>query len=167
MEYEIYWENLNKETQQELLKLMGDNGNFDAVPIAAIPIEMEQTEKPLLRILKVEPGEVPFEKEIENELHTIQDEVGGGSFQIVYLDHDILLCCNEEGKLNGMPPNRWLGEDDIICGPFFLVGDDGEGDFVSLTDEQVAECQKLFGEPVQFTGKEPQLEPQLEFYPMW
>lgn len=44
MEYEIYWNNLNKETQKELLELMGDNGNYDVVPIATIPVKMEQEE---------------------------------------------------------------------------------------------------------------------------
>jgi len=116
-----------------------------------------------MRILKVEPGEVPYEKEIENDLRSIQAEVGGGLFQMVYLEHGLVLCCNEEGKLNGMAPNRWLG-DDIVCGPFFLVGDDGNDDFTSLTEEQVEECREMFGEPVQFTGKEPQLEPRIEFF---
>ena len=44
MEYEIYWSNLNKETQKELLELMGDNGNYDVVPIATIHVKMEQEE---------------------------------------------------------------------------------------------------------------------------
>lgn len=166
MEYEIYWDDLKESTQKKLLELMGDNGNFDVIPIVTIPIEMEQEKKPPLRVLKVEPGEIPYETEIENDLHSIQDEVGGGLFQIVYLDNDVLLCCNEEGKLNGMAPNRWVQED-IICGPFFLVGDNGAGDFVSLTDEQVAEYQEMFGEPVQFAGNEPQLNPRLEFYYPW
>lgn len=48
MEYEIYWSNLNKETQKELLELMGDNGNYDVVPIATIPIKMAQEEGPQL-----------------------------------------------------------------------------------------------------------------------
>ncbi len=165
MEYEIYWQNLNEETQKELLELMGDNGNFDVIPIVTVPIEQEQAEKPPLRILKVEPGEVPYETEIKNDLHSIQDEVGG-LFQIVYLDNDILLCCNEEGKLNGMAPNRWVQED-IICGPFFLVGDNGVGDFVSLTDEQIAECQEMFGEPVQFDENDPHLNPRWELYFGW
>ena len=166
MEYEIYWGNLNEKTQKELLDLMGENGNYDVIPIAMIPIEMGQEEAPTLRILKVEPGQVPFEKKIRNDLHSIQAEVGGGLFQPVCIGSGIVLCCNEEGKLNGMAPNRWLGAD-IICGPFFLVGDDGSGEFVDLTDEQMAQCQEQFGEPVQFTGEEPELRPRLEFYSMW
>lgn len=118
-----------------------------------------------MRILKVEPGAAPYEKELQNELHSVQAEVGGGLFQLVYLGNGVMLCCNEEGKLNGMRPNRCL-EDDIICGPFFLVGDDGKGEFISLTDEQVAEYQERFSEPMQLTGGEAQLKPQMEFFSM-
>ena len=89
MEYEIYWGDLNEETQNELLELMGDKGNLDVIPIATIPIEMEESP---LRILKVEPGEVPYEKEIKDDLHSVQEEVGGGLFQPVYLDDGIVLC---------------------------------------------------------------------------
>ena len=38
------------------------------------------------------------------------------------------------------------------------MGDDGRGDFVSLTDEQVKLCMEEFGEPELFTGEEPELE---------
>ena len=88
-----------------------------------------------MRILKVEPGQAPYEKEMEDTLAAIQQEVQG-LFQPVYVEDGVILCCNEEGKLNGMAPNRWL-EEDIICGPFFLVGDDHEGGFCSLTDDQI------------------------------
>ena len=77
-----------------------------------------------MRILKVEPGERPYEKEIENTLKDVQREVGG-LFQPVHIEDGIVLCCNDEGKLNGMEPNRWLNDFDIVCGPFFVVGDDG------------------------------------------
>lgn len=116
-----------------------------------------------MRILKVEPGRVPYEKNIPNTLKSIQAEVGGGLFQPLYVGGGIILCCNEEGKLNGMEPNRRLG-DDIVCGPFFLVGDSESGNFVSLTDDQLALGMKAFGEPEQFTCEEPELFPRMDFY---
>lgn len=116
-----------------------------------------------MRILKVEPGQVPYEKNIPNTLESIQAEVGGGLFQPLYVGEGIVLCCNEEGKLNGMEPNRWLGND-IVCGPFFLVGDSESGNFVSLTDDQLSLGMETFAEPEQFTGEEPELEPWMEFY---
>ena len=56
-----------------------------------------------------------------------------------------------------MQPNRRLG-DDIICGPFFLVGDDHAGSFCSLTEEQIQRYTQVFQEPEQFTGQEQELE---------
>ncbi len=38
MDYEIYWDDLKPETQKELLELMGDNSNFDVIPIATLSI---------------------------------------------------------------------------------------------------------------------------------
>lgn len=73
-----------------------------------------------MRILKVEPGKAPYVKDMKDGLEAIQQEVQG-LFQPVYVEDGVILCCNEEGKLNGMEPNRWL-EDDIICGPFFWWG---------------------------------------------
>lgn len=110
-----------------------------------------------MRILKVEPGKPAYEKEIENTLESIQKEVEG-FFETVYVDNGGILCCNEEGKLNGMEMNRRL-EGDIICGPFFIVGE-GEEDFVSLTDEQVEIFMKKFGEPQTFRDYEPDAEPR-------
>lgn len=115
-----------------------------------------------MRILKVEPGEAPYVKDMKDGLEAIQQEVQG-LFQPVYVEDGVILCCNEEGKLKGMEPNRWL-EDDIICGPFFLVGDDHEGGFCSLTDEQLDRYTQRFREPEQFTGHEPELEPHIDFY---
>ena len=109
-----------------------------------------------MRIVHVEPGKAPYEKEIDNTLDAIQTEVGG-AFEIVYMDDGVLLCCNEEGKLRGMTPNRRIGRN-IICGPFFLVGADGD-DFCSLTDEQASKYMERFRAPEQFAEHEPAAQP--------
>ena len=81
-----------------------------------------------MRILKVEPGRFPFEKDMPDTLEAIQQEVEG-LFQPVYMEEGVILCCNEEGKLIGMQPNRRiLG--DIICGPFFPGGRRWRGRFL-------------------------------------
>jgi hypothetical protein len=59
-----------------------------------------------------------------------------------------------------MQPNRRNG-DDIICGPFFICGDSPDGDFISLTEQQIEEYTRRFGEIEQFTGQEPELEPHM------
>ena len=39
MTIEIYWKDLTREKQQELLNALGDNGNYDVFPIATIEVE--------------------------------------------------------------------------------------------------------------------------------
>ena len=114
-----------------------------------------------IRVLKIEPGKMPYEKEMVNDLEGIQAEVGG-LFECVYLDDGCIAVVNEEGKLNGMELNRRIGND-IIAGPFFICGDSEDGEFVSLTD---AECEKYMGEfkeVPEFSGDEPEAQPRMTF----
>ena len=114
----------------------------------------------MIKVLKVEVGEPPEIKEIPNELSGLQHEVGG-LIECVYLDDGSIVVVNEEGKLNGMEPNRRLGAD-IICGPFFICGDTLDGDFASLSEAQIQKYSEKFAEISGFTGKEPELEPRIE-----
>ena len=120
-----------------------------------------ENENNTLRVLRVEPGNAPEEKVIGADLESLQAEVAG-LIECVYMDDDIILVCNEEGKLNGMKLNRRLG-DDIICGPFFLVSDDGEGDFASLNDRQMDALKERFAQPEQFADFEPDAVPCIRF----
>ena len=101
--------------------------------------------KDKIRCLLVEPYELPREIEINNTLEAKQELVGG-YIECTYLpnDSDVVIICNEEGKINGMKLNRYIGHD-IIAGPFLIVGDDYEnGDFKSLTDEQILKYKMKF-----------------------
>ena len=98
-----------------------------------------------LRCLLVEPNKLPKEIEIDNTLEAKQELVGG-YIECVYLpnDNNVVLICNEEGKINGMKLNRDIGHD-IIAGPFLIVGDDYEnGDFKSLTEDQILKYKMRF-----------------------
>ncbi len=102
-------------------------------------------EKEKIKCLLVEPYELPKEIEIDNTLEAKQDIVGG-YIECAYLpnDSDVVIICNEEGKINGMKLNRYIGHD-IIAGPFLIVGDDYEnGDFKSLTDEHILKYKMRF-----------------------
>ena len=48
-EIEIYWDDLKPEKQQEILEVLGENGNYDVFPIAALEFEEEQEEGVLLQ----------------------------------------------------------------------------------------------------------------------
>lgn len=100
-----------------------------------------------IKVLVVEPNELPREEMIENTLKAKQDLVGG-DIEYVSRDYysDVIFICNEEGKLRGLPFNRDIGQD-IIAGPFIIVGDDPEiGEDRSLTDEQIKKYQNVFDE---------------------
>ena len=116
-----------------------------------------------MRILKVEPGKLPYEKEIENTLEAMQAEVEG-FIEVIPVGHDMVVVCNEEGKCYGMQPNRWLGND-IVCGPFFVAAEayDEERNLASLNDAQLREANDYFSVIDVFTGNEPQLEPLVRF----
>ena len=91
-----------------------------------------------IRCLLVEPHDLPKEIEIDNTLEAKQ-KIVGGYIECAYLpnDEEVVIICNEEGKINGLKLNRDIGHD-IIAGPFLIVGDDYEnGGYKSLTSEQI------------------------------
>lgn len=90
-----------------------------------------------LKILLKRVGRESELAEVENTLEAKQKLVNG-LIEVVPLeqDEDLLIVCNEEGKLLSLPPNT-LFDFDYIAGDYFIVGDDYEnGDFKSITEEQ-------------------------------
>lgn len=106
-----------------------------------------------MKILVVEPEKAPYEKEISDDLHEMQ-EVVGGFIEPIYFErkNDALVFCNEEFLLNGSQPNRIVG-DVLVHGTFFVVGNReteyGEEESCSLTNEQLSRYTKEFAEPIQ------------------
>ena len=99
----------------------------------------------MIKGLLVMPNELPREIEFENTLEDKQLLVGG-YIECVYpeKDDEVVFICNEEGKINGMKYNRDIGYD-IIYGPFIIIGDDYDnGDFKSLTDNQILKYKIRF-----------------------
>ena len=41
MTIEFYWNDLTKEKQEEILNLLGENGNWDVIPFCTLEIETE------------------------------------------------------------------------------------------------------------------------------
>ena len=108
-----------------------------------------------IKILKVEPGKPPCVKEIANDFKASQVEVEG-DIECVGFGDGCVAVINAEGKLNGMQPNRRNG-DDIICGPFFICGDTPDGDFISLTEQQIEKYKdKYSNEMILSVPKQPE-----------
>ena len=78
-----------------------------------------------MKVIIVKPFTNPYVKEIKGDLKSMQTVVGGYIQAIYPFDDEVALVCNEEGKINGLMPNRFLlngnnGICDYICGDFFL-----------------------------------------------
>ena len=102
-----------------------------------------------MKVLVVEPMTAPYEREISGSLASMQEVVGGDISATYPFDDPIALIHNDLGKLEGLPPNRLLYDDngvpyDMVCGTFFLAGL-GDENFVSLTSEQSQKYQRHFG----------------------
>jgi hypothetical protein len=98
----------------------------------------------------VEPYKLPCMVELNNDLESLQKAVSIGAdeqglIELVHLEDNAYILCNEEGKLIGLEPNRRLGED-ILCGVFYVVADDEEGNLVSLTEAQKERYARMFWE---------------------
>lgn len=110
--------------------------------------------KDQLTVLIVEPGKPAYVKTIDHTLESLQAEVGGLIEQVCAFEDPVVILCNEEGKLKGLPKNRGLFDAngnlyDILQGTFLVIGVD-ESDFISLTEEQVKKYQALYHKPVQW-----------------
>ena len=104
-----------------------------------------------MNVLLVQPESYPKAVAIGSDLESLQAAVGG-NIEVVYpFEDSVGLIMNEEGKIEGLPLNRALRDDqgelyDIIAGDFLVVGLT-EDDFGSLTPEQMDKFEKLFHQP--------------------
>ena len=112
-----------------------------------------------IRVLVVEPMDLPQVREIDNRLKAMQGIVGGLIEPVpLYEDPEVCLVCNEEGKLLGLPYNRALKDRDgdiydIVQGTFFLAGS-RDGDMTSLSEEQIKAFTDLYSREMVLTVPE-------------
>lgn len=104
-----------------------------------------------ITVLKVDPMCKPEVVTIRNDLRSLQEAVSidapyVGLIEIVNIDARTCILCNEEGKLLGLAPNRRLGYD-ILCGVFYVVGQDEEGNLTSLSPAAIEKYQTVFATP--------------------
>ena len=108
----------------------------------------------MLKVVLVKPYEKAFVTELGSDLESMQEAVAGLIQPIYPFDENVVIVCNDEGKILGLPLNRALKADDreiidIIAGDFFICGFRGEN-FISLTDEQLNRYCEMFKYPERF-----------------
>lgn len=112
-----------------------------------------------MKILLVEPGQVPRTEEISPTLESMQKVVGGPIQAMYPFDEPVSLVCNEEGKLYSLPLNRSLHHPDtgeiydIVAGTFFLCAAPLNSEsFAGLTEEQITRYSERFHAVEYFLG---------------
>ena len=123
-----------------------------------------------IRALMVEPMVSPKLVTLGNDLDSLQKAVSIGApeqglIEFVYLEDNVSILCNEEGKLIGLEPNRRLGKD-ILCGVFYIVAEDEEGNLVSLSPEQVSKYSAMFWHPDSIDDSEIADSIVVKFFPL-
>ena len=104
-------------------------------------IENEKNNISKLRVIYKEVGKEPKVIEIEDTLEA-QQKLVEGLIEVVPYKDNLLLICNEEGKINNLAPNLQF-DYDYIAGNCFIVGDDFENEgFKSVEDKQIEEIKK-------------------------
>lgn len=99
-----------------------------------------------IKVVIVAPEKKPEVTKITNELSILQGLVGGYIECIRQQGYDIII--NEEGKLEGLQPNFLIYDgNDYVAGTAVFVGVDyAEGEFKSLSDEQIEKITLQFRE---------------------
>lgn len=144
------------EQHSYMLRLNPNRGEYAVYCYAYDRAMLEQhlTQAQQLTVLMVEPGKEPYPKKIGLELADLQREVGG-DIEVVYpFEERVGLVCGESAKLEGLPLNRALRDEDgniydVVAGNFFIVGL-GEEDFCSLKDSDIKKCSEIFKTPEAF-----------------
>jgi hypothetical protein len=136
-----------------------NEGDFKTDPYETVTLDQflagdyELTPSPEteIRVVIVEPLKPPREAVIPNTLEALQSTVEGYIEATYPFADDVVLLLNEEGKVNGLTPNRALWDErsrqvqDIIVGTFIIAGKDARNSsFASLTPEQVKTYMRKF-----------------------
>lgn len=100
------------------------------------------------------PGKTAQVIKLPNTLKAKQDFVGGYIEAVYPFSDPVAIICNEEGKINGLLPNRALYDEDgkmfdIVSGPMLVVGLT-EDDFGSLRGELLEKYLDMYKMPEVF-----------------
>lgn len=109
-----------------------------------------------ISVLLIEPNKPPKMIEIDDTLEAMQKIVDGSIEEYMPFEDEVAIICNEEGKFNGMQPNRAIYSNDkeiadIIFGKFFICYAPIESEsFKSLPEELAKKYEEKFKLPERF-----------------
>ena len=127
---------------------------YEAGAPASPSAESSEVQKETITVLLVEPERYPRPVEIGTELKDLQEAVGGFIETSYPFADKACLILNDTGKIEGLPLNRALRDDDgtiydVVAGSFLVAGLAGDS-FGSLTPEQMTKYEQQFHQPEMF-----------------
>ena len=135
----------------------------DSIGFKAIPFDKSLCKEPVrgtagkLSVLLVEPNKYPKMIEIDDTLEAMQAVVEGDIEEYMPFEDEVAIICNEEGKVQGLPPNRAIYDEssremqDIICGKFFIAYAPFDSEkFQSLPPDLAEKYREKFKYPERF-----------------
>ena len=132
---------------------MWDFKKIDFHPSRTLPIDK-------IRVLVVEPENVPYEVMLRNTPLDYMNQVEG-KFDLISYEEDLLIVYGEGAKRNEAALNRMV-DGEPIHGTFFIAGDD-QDKLVSLTQEQVDLLTQRFHDPYINSESEEILDEEEQF----
>ena len=108
-----------------------------------------------IQVVLVGPGKSARIAEVGTSLDAMQRTVCGSIEACFPFEEQVCIVCNSEGKINGLPLNRAIRDEDtneivdIIAGTFFICDCSGEN-FGSLSSEQLRRYTEQFKYPERF-----------------
>ena len=132
----------------------------DSIGFKEIPFQPERAvnvmiPKNTIQVVLVEPGKLARIAEVGTTLEAMQRTVGGSIEAYYPFEEQVCIVCNEEGKINGLPLNRAIRDEetheivDAIAGTFFICDCSGES-FGSLSKEQQKRYLEKYRLPERF-----------------
>ena len=100
-----------------------------------------------ITVLYVAPNELPKELIMPPTVRTLK-EIINGPIKTIYLQTDVrdkpVILCNANKDRSLTTANRYLPPYGIIYGNFIIVRETSNGDYKSLTKEQISTYQSMF-----------------------
>ena len=124
---------------------------------------LEKVKEDKIKVLVVEPEQLPRVEIIHNTLEA-KKKIIGGHIEVIGLSDTADLICHEGGKILKLPPNRRF-KNDVIVGTFMIVGSNGSEHFCSLSDEDIEKYQRQFQE-IEHLDMKDVPEPSIRFVGM-
>ena len=117
---------------------------------------MPEENRSTIRVILCKPDERAMVVEMEDSLEAMQNMVGGLIEEYMPWDDEVTIICNDEGKMNGLPLNRGIKDEDghlqdIIAGDFFICYAPIESErFLSMPPELEEKYLEKFELPEKF-----------------